>query len=82
MQKYWNNFHLEGSVGVAWLERKTHLSGAHQQFLVHIGVGYTVGKFDFSLAQTHYSNAEWAFDWDGSNFGYGFLTFQIGYVLK
>ncbi len=78
----WQGFHLDGSVGVAYAENKTFLSNTHQEFILRYGLGYTVGKFDFGVYETHYSNARVIFGWDGKNVGYDFLTFQIGYVLK
>ena len=78
----WNNFHLDGGIGVAYIERKTHLSDTHQQFVSRLGAGYIVGNFDFALVVTHYSNAKPIFGWVGKNVGYDFLTFQVGYVLK
>lgn len=82
IQGHWNNVHLNGSFGVAYLANKTDLSGTHQQIISRLGAGYTVGKFDFSLFVTHYSNAKAIFGWEGNNSGYDFVTGQIGYALK
>ncbi|GEM_PF-5519444 len=78
----WNNFHLDGSAGVAVLENKTSFSQTHQQFILRVGGGYTVGQFDFGVYRSHYSNARVLFNWEGKNVGYDFITFQIGYLLK
>jgi len=82
IQERWGDFHLVGSAGVGMLEHKTHLSNTHQQFILRVGVGYTVGKFDFSVFQTHYSNCKTVFEWDGKNVGYDFITFQVSHPLK
>jgi hypothetical protein len=78
----WGAFRLEGSAGVAVVENKTRFSGTRQQFVLRIGAGYTIGKFDFGVYKTHYSNAKGIFGWDGKNVGYDFITFQAGYLLK
>jgi hypothetical protein len=78
----WERFHLDGSVGVAYLEDKTVLSGTHQQFSVRLGAGFVYERIDVSVYLTHYSNAKPVFDWDGPNAGYDFITLQVGYVLK
>jgi hypothetical protein len=78
----WERFHLDGGIGVAYLEDKTPLSGTHQQFSVRLGAGVVYERIDVSLYLTHYSNAKLVFGWDGPNSGYDFITVQIGYALK
>ena len=81
-QWYFDRFHIDASGGLAYLARKTRLTGTHQQFLLRVGIGYKVGDFDFGIYQAHYSNAKNVFGWDGYNVGYDFRTFQISYDLK
>jgi hypothetical protein len=78
----WGEFHLDGSLGVAYLEDKTVLSGTHQQFCVRVGAGVAYERLDVGLFLTHYSNAKMFFGWDGPNAGYDFITLQIGYLFK
>jgi hypothetical protein len=77
-----NRIHLDASIGLAYLENKTRLSGTHQQFIVRLGGGIAFGRLDVSLFVTHYSNAKPVFDWDGPNAGYDFVTLQFGYPLR
>lgn len=78
----WESFHLDGSIGVAYLDHKTRLSGTHQQFIVRLGGGVTIGKADVGIFATHYSNAKPLFGWDGPNAGYDFVTLQWSYPLR
>jgi hypothetical protein len=78
----WGAFHLDGSIGAAYLAHKTALSGTNQQFIVRVGAGVTVGKMEIGLFATHYSNAKPVFGWDGPNAGYDFLTLQLAYPLR
>jgi hypothetical protein len=75
-------FHFDASLGVAYLEDKTRLSGTHQQFIVRLGGGVEIGKIDLSIFVTHYSNAKPIFGWDGPNAGYDFFTVQLAYPLR
>ncbi|HKQ31160.1 MAG TPA: acyloxyacyl hydrolase [Burkholderiales bacterium] len=77
-----DKFHVEGSVGVAYVEDKTQLSGTHQQFSARLGVGVEYRRLEVGLFVTHYSNAKGLFGWDGPNAGYDFVTLQIGYPLR
>jgi hypothetical protein len=77
----WENFHVNAAIGVAYLENKTELSGTNGEFMVRIGAGYTLDKFDYAVFVTHLSNAKPVFQWDGVNAGYDFVTFQIRYQL-
>lgn len=81
-QWFLGDFHVDFSGGVAVLSRKTRLTGTHQQFILRVGAGYRIDKFDFGVYQVHYSNAKNIFGWDGYNVGYDFLTFQASYAFR
>jgi hypothetical protein len=74
--------HIDASVGLALLQRKTRNTGTHQQFLARYGIGYRLGRVDIGLYQTHYSNFKQVFGWDGRNLGFDFLTLQVSYALE
>jgi len=79
---HFEQFHIEGSVGVAYLEDKTKLSGTHQQFSARLGIGTAYKQAEIGVYLTHYSNAKPLFGWDGPNAGYDFVTLQLAFPLK
>ena len=82
VRERWDNFHLDGSVGLAVMAGKTANSDTYQQFALRVGAGYRVRPFDFGLYRMHFSNNKPFFDWEGRNIGYDFVVFEVGYLLK
>jgi hypothetical protein len=78
----WNPYHLDASIGAAYLEHKTGLSGTHQQFIVRVGGGIALDNLEINIFATHYSNGKVLFGWDGPNAGYDFITLQLSYPLR
>ena len=76
-----DRYYLDGSAGVAWLDKTTRNLGTRFQFAFRLAVGRRFDDWELSIGYEHFSNGKLFFNWDGPNNGENFGVIRVGYLF-